>query len=94
MHWNPRGNPKWITTLQQQFLVVYDIDTDEDDVDTFVWSVIGVTEFVVWLTSEGYKAEYWESSFFVKDSDKPIGYGIQFADDCPKLIEAKLRYAD
>ena len=87
---------KWIINLQQQFAETHDIKLGNILI-SYISTPNGAKAFSTWLKNEGFDANFWCIEPLITYNDdlkkeiKYIGFGIDFSDSCPKLIEAMLR---
>lgn len=84
----------WLAAIAEEFMIEHDIK-----VSNTVWAWLktrdGIRYFGEWLKEKGWEVTYWELPPFVDPSKngviKYLGFGLDFKNDCPKFIEAKLK---
>lgn len=71
-----------------RFCADYDIRY-ESGIHTHLHGPKGAADICSWLSTKGWNVEYWQLG---DDDDlgRPIAFGVHFADNCPRFIEAKL----
>lgn len=83
----------WLNELIVDFLQEHDIDPTHQN-KQYPRSVAGTRAFGDWLVSKGWQVAYWELPPYPDyvDNDRLvyIGYGLDFNDQCPYLVEALL----
>lgn len=86
--------PNWLTNIEAIYLKDYDINPQSKYAYLILTSTQGVDYFQKWLASNGYKVTYWEI-MLTDHAQKPyaVAFGLEFADDCEKLVELKLKYS-
>lgn len=82
----------WLDAHLREFLRCHDLTIDTKTTD-FIYSPVGIKIVGEWLAATtGMKVSYWEIDYRIREGAPPIAYGLDFCDDCPKFIEAKLRH--
>ncbi len=91
----------WIKELARGFAEAYDIKFGIK-VLQYMATPAGAKAFAAWLKSEGFRVEYWCLEPYIsvntsygsttKTTDY-LAFGVIIQDDCPKLVEIKLRHA-
>jgi hypothetical protein len=91
----------WIKDLARGFAEAYDIKFTVKVLE-YLATPAGSKAFAAWLKSDGFRAEYWclEPLISVNTSygsttktTEYLAFGVIIQDDCPRLIEIKLRNA-
>jgi hypothetical protein len=90
----------WLTELARGFAEAYDIKL-ASKVKAYLSTPPGSRAFAAWLKSEGFKAEYWclEPYVYIENHapyrkiTEYLAFGIMISDECPRLVEIKLRHA-
>jgi hypothetical protein len=85
-------NFRWLNWYIKGFLEHHDLKHDGAS-DAFLKSPRGVRILVDWIAAQGLQVSYWELDYRLPDDGPPIAYGLDFRDDCPNSIEAKLRHS-
>ncbi len=83
---------KWLNAFIKGFLEHYDLKHDGAS-NAFLLSTNGIRMMGDWIATNGVQVSYWEIDHRVKEDGPPIAYGLDFQDDCPAFIEAKLRHS-
>lgn len=84
---------KWITQVVMRFSEAHDVEFGSN-VKQYISSPIGSKILAEWMKSEGWRVAHWElPPIFDKsiECEVYLAYGLEFDDDCPKLIEALLK---
>jgi hypothetical protein len=83
------GEYDWIAVLIKSFLEIYDKDGSMLCALTATARISSTNTkvFVQWLKGEGWSIAYWDVDSFVTGSL----WGIRINEDCPMLLEHKLR---
>lgn len=84
----------WLNELIVEFLQEHDIEATHQN-KLYPRSVAGTRAFSDWLAAKGWQVSYWELTPYADYADNNrlvyIGYGLDFNDKCPCLVEALLR---
>lgn len=65
----------------------HDIDYHAES-HTFLNSPSGAETMSAWLGSKGWRVTAW---IFNREIEEPLAWGLNFDDDCPRFVEAKLK---
>jgi hypothetical protein len=90
--YDSEANVRWLNWYIQGFLEHHDLKHDGAS-NAFLMSPKGIRMLAEWIASQGLQVSYWEIDHRVKDDGLPLAYGLDFRDDCPHFIEAKLRHS-
>jgi hypothetical protein len=87
----------WLKDLARGFAEAYDIKFSIKILE-YMATPAGAKAFAAWLKSDGFRAEYWCLEPYVSigsqgKTTEYLAFGVIIQDDCPRLIEIKLRHA-
>lgn len=83
--------PDWFRNQIDAFLEEWDLNPESGDVSNwFVDRKKGLPEFVKWLRANDWAANYYEMDHKYY-GEIPLSFGIEFKEDCPRFVEAKLK---
>lgn len=88
---------RWVLNLQQEFANEYDIKLG-NVLSSYFSTPAGAKTFAEWLNEKGFEAKFWCIKPLItydddlkKDITRYIGFGVEFSDNCPKLLEVMLK---
>lgn len=82
-------DPEWLQYLRGQFMESWDLDIEDDSVVDWFYSIEGTKAFLKWLRANDFAAKWWEIQ--VSTGNAKLAWGIEFRDECPQFVEAKLK---
>jgi hypothetical protein len=84
----------WFDALQEQFCEENDLNYESNTVISFLWQPEAAQAMESWLRQWGYRVSYYEIPYMTRrgDDGRPVCYGLDFDDSCPKFIELRLKY--
>jgi hypothetical protein len=85
-------NVRWLNAYIKGFLEHHDLKHDGAS-DALLMSPKGIKMLAEWIAASGVQVSYWEVDHRVKEDGPPIAFGLEFREDCPLFIEAKLRHS-
>lgn len=85
-------NFRWLNEYIKGFFEHHDLKHDGAS-DAFLKGPRGVRVLADWIAAQGLQVSYWELDYRTGEDQPPLAYGLDFQDNCPKFIEAKLRYS-
>ena len=81
----------WLNEIILRFLEEHDIDATHQN-KLYIRTTAGARAFSDWLSSNGWRVSYWELPPYTEnDRLVYIGYGLDFDNTCPYLVEALLK---
>lgn len=83
----------WLTEIGKQFAEDHDMLWSART-RVYLKSKPGIKVLIEWLKAQGYQITYWELPPLINNlgTEEHIAYGMDIKDNCPKFIEAKLKY--
>lgn len=86
----------WVIELQRQFAVEHDIKVG-NQLYNYISTPSGAKSFARWLQQQGYAASFWciepliTYDSYGRKQIENIGFGVEFNEKCPKLVETRLK---
>jgi hypothetical protein len=82
--------PGWLDKVFRDFLESWDLHPESHEVIS--WAIDrkdGLQDFIKWMQAQGWKVAYYEMAGLVSGTE-PLSFGMEFAEDCQRLMTARL----